>query len=183
MMRTAVLALTLSIGFGGCASAGEGAAPERSTVLVSMRGSSMPVSREAESRGVVQTYSSSREEVWAALQQVYRQLEIPVGLMNEAEGIIGNRQHTRSRTLAGERLSRYLHCGHDATGVPMADSYRVQLSVVTSIRATEGGAVEVETLVGGTAAPVATGGSMVHCSTTGALEQRMTALLAQRLIQ
>lgn len=124
---------------------------------------------------------SAPDEVWNALPGVYTTLGVPEGLRDHTTGTYGNRRHVLRRTLDGKPLSRYLSCGYTATGSPIADSYRVQLSVVTTVKPAAGGS-EVRTEVGATAQSIeGASSSAVPCASTGRLEARIAELLGARV--
>jgi hypothetical protein len=78
-----------------------------------------------------------------------------------------------TRRLGGQRLSSYLNCGQSLSG-PNADSHSVALTVLSKL-VPNGSATRLETLVQATATPLVSGGGMVSCNTTGALENRIAA--------
>lgn len=119
--------------------------------------------------------------VFAALPEVYRVLGVPPGTSDPAGRVFGNQRFTARRELGGQPLSRYLACGHTATGAPIADSYRVQLSLLTTVQPGQGGGSLVQTQVGASAQSVeGSSSNRVQCATTGALELRIARMLGAR---
>src|SRR5260221_9108968 len=88
--------------------------------------------------------------VFAALLAAYADLKIPAEVNDTAQGEVGNQQFVRRFDLAGRRISAYLECGEGLSG-PYADSYKVDMSLVTFVTPTGTG--------GGTGRGVLPGGA------------------------
>ena len=131
--------------------------------------------------GVTRPYAAPVDRVWAALPGVYEELGIPTGVNDPEARVFGNRRASVTR-VGGERVSRFVRCGNEQGAGPSAGGgYRVQLSVLTTLRG-DGAATQATTTVGGTATPVAgTSNDAVACVSTGALEKRIGDLIAARL--
>lgn len=117
------------------------------------------------------------DQVWAVLPTVYQGLGIAVGTSLPDARTIGNTKLVLNRTLAGKPLSTFLSCGDGPTGTPLADSYRVNMALVTMLNPMPNGGTRVETRVGASATNRAVSGAPVSCTTTGRLE----ALIAERI--
>lgn len=117
------------------------------------------------------------EEAWEALPKVYEGLSIPVGTSIPASFTLGNLKLELSRTLGSQRLSNFISCGEGPLGTPLADSYRVTMSVITKLAPDPSGGTTVETRVLASAANRATSSGSVECGSTGRLE----AMIAERL--
>lgn len=74
------------------------------------------------------------------------------------------------------RLSKYLDCGTAQQGLS-ADSYDVNLSVMTQLQAEPTGATKVITTVAAMAKPVMLSGEYSRCSSTGEIELQVHKLL------
>ncbi|HEX2190900.1 MAG TPA: hypothetical protein VHG51_18475 [Longimicrobiaceae bacterium] len=122
--------------------------------------------------GAVHTLPLPPERVWEVLPQVYESLGIPVTTSVPATRTIGNPAVQFSRTLAGKRGSQLLDCGQGPLG-PLADSYRVDLSVLTLLEPAPGGGTRVENRVNATATNRGASGAPVTCGSTGALEAQV----------
>lgn len=117
------------------------------------------------------------ERVWSLLPGVYEQLGIPVLTVDPPGLTLGNTRFTFVRRLGDQPGSTFLSCGHTSTGREIADSYRVQLSVRTTLAPAEGG-TEARTMVEATARSTqGTSGDPVPCATTGQLETRIARQL------
>ncbi|HEX6308603.1 MAG TPA: hypothetical protein VFZ69_10475 [Longimicrobiales bacterium] len=127
----------------------------------------------------VGTVTRPRDQVWAALPDVYRSLGIEVAQRDSRTGVIGNAGFKARRRLGSVPISRYLDCG-TAQGGRSADTYEVHLSVLTEVRPATPGNTTVSTMIEATARPVSFAGDPVRCVTNGELENRIfVALLAE----
>lgn len=181
MQRRMIL---LSVALAGCASAGPAATPQRTTTTVSVPvssgGHSGTVNLELDAyrsgAPVVTVLAAPRERVWEALDSAYAALRIPVGTRDPANWTLGNRQFVPGRRIEGRPLSSFVDCGSTALGTGIADTYRVELSVLSVVRP-EGTGTRLETSVQGTARQPGTTNTPVHCSSTGALEAALVEKL------
>lgn len=136
----------------------------------------------ADDRSVaVATFAAPPERVWSAVREAYRALGIPEGTSDDASRTYGNTSFTVRRTLAGERLSRFVRCGEGMGGAPIADTYRIRLSVLSTVHPAPGGASRVETLVQASGQSLQASTSPVKCATSGKLERRIGELIAGHL--
>lgn len=172
-MRRIVLLAVL-----GCVSANPPAMTER-VVLTDERGQVLRTTDHTE--GITSTLTAAPEDVWAALQRTYDELGIPVKTLDRQAGVLGNRDISVVRRLAGESLSAYLNCGTDPQLGPLANSYRIELSVLSSVRASRDGGTELETQVVGQGRKIGQSTASVHCSSTGRLEARIARLTSHKL--
>ena len=116
-------------------------------------------------------------EAWTRLAKAYSDLGIPLTTVRPEVHSLGNAGMKRSHTLADQRLSSLLECGSGGGGAN-ADTYSVNMSVVSELQPVTDTTTEVATLVQATAAPMSFGNPAVVCSTTGALEQKISGLIA-----
>ena len=121
--------------------------------------------------------SATPERVWDLLPVVYQGLGIAVGTSIPDARTIGNVRLELNRVLGGRPVSTFVNCGEGPTGTPLADSYRVTMSVLTTLVPAENGATLVQTRVNSSAANRAVSSATVNCATTGRLE----ALIAERI--
>ncbi|MDQ3522790.1 MAG: hypothetical protein M3434_10705 [Gemmatimonadota bacterium] len=113
---------------------------------------------------------------------VYEALKIPVGTIDQNTRVIGNRRiESRSGRIAGERASSYLNCGNTGIGGPIADSYQVNLSVLTQIVPAAGGSTQVQTSIEASATQRGVSSAPVRCASTGRLEQQIATAIQQQL--
>jgi len=118
------------------------------------------------------------EKVWAQLPAIYATLGIPVEARDG--GAFGTRSFTQSR-IDGRRTGEFVRCGNEGAGPSSGGMYRTRLTILSSLRNADPG-TWVRTEISGTATPVeGTSTGAASCTSTGALEQRIRALLLERL--
>jgi hypothetical protein len=115
-------------------------------------------------------------KVWTELPGVYGSLSIPLSTVEPSNRLLGNRGLKLRRELGGVKLSRYIDCG-EAQGWPSADSYDVNLSVITQLQAIDSANTRVITTVDAVARPVLFVGEYNHCETRGQIESRISSML------
>ena len=81
--------------------------------------------------------------------------------------------------LAGNSLSTFLDCG-TVVGVPIANTYRIEMSVLTSLQPGTSGGTALHTRVEGKAFDPGSSSRAVPCRTTGRLEQRIAGMVRER---
>jgi hypothetical protein len=108
-----------------------------------------------------------------ALKVVYDELGIPPGTHDPATGRYGNTDFFKTRRLGNEAMSTYLNCGESFTG-PVANNYRIYLSVLSIIRPDGKGGSELETAFSAQAQNMeGSSGDRISCGSTGRLEERI----------
>lgn len=108
-----------------------------------------------------------------ALKAVYDELGIPPGTHDPATGRYGNTDFYKSRRLGNEALSTYLNCGESFTG-PVANNYRIYMSLLSVIRSDGKGASELETAFTAQAQNMeGSSGDRISCGSTGRLEEHI----------
>jgi hypothetical protein len=111
--------------------------------------------------------------VFEAVKAVYEELGVPPGTNDPATGRFGNVDFWKQRRFGNEALSTYLHCGDSFTG-PVANSYRVYISLISIVRPDGKGGSEVETAFTAQAQNMeGSAGDRIACGTSGRLEERM----------
>jgi hypothetical protein len=169
------------VGLSACASSGSAGSggPEQSVHIAGMnnsRGLRVTTATEGPRIDVVPL---PIERVWGALPAVYDSLQVPVTDRNEAEHRIGNQSLRARGRLGGVLLSRYFNCG-STQGGPNAETYNLQISVLTFARQESATATALATTLQATARPVTLSGEAVQCSSTGALETRIRNMVIAR---
>lgn len=118
---------------------------------------------------------------FGALKQVYAELDIPAATNDPASGRVGNTNFWKTRRLSGEAMSTYLNCGESFTGAA-ANTYRIYISLVSSIRPDGKGGSELETAFHAQAQNMdGTSGDRIPCGSTGRLEERIRTTLLLKL--
>jgi len=119
--------------------------------------------------------------VFDALKGVYEELGVPPGTHDPSTGRIGNTDFWKSRRFAGEPISAFLSCGESLTG-PVANNYRIYISLVSVVRPDGKGASEVETAFSAHAQNMeGTSGDRIACGSTGKLEEHIRKALLLKL--
>lgn len=190
-MNRILVPLIVTLTTASCAGAGgEGpaAAASPQTTAISIvgdatrgAGSTVLVTSHRDLRGSNHRVRGMIDEVWRVLPSVYGELGIEVGTVDSGARTMGNARLVMSRSLAGQRLSRYLSCGSGMSGQPIADEYRVEASLLTILHPEEDGSTRVETRLTATAMSRASSGAPLACGSTGRLEARIAEMIALRL--
>jgi hypothetical protein len=118
-------------------------------------------------------------KVWAIMPVVYDSLGLPVNKIDQAGYVIGAENQPVRRQLGKMPLSRYIDCG-SMQGGPSADSYEVNLTLLTTLRPSESGTTAF-TVLQAMARPVSTRGDWRQCSSQGLLERRLAEALQKAL--
>jgi hypothetical protein len=115
--------------------------------------------------------------VFDALKAVYDDLGVPPGTHDPSTGRYGNSDFFKSRRFANEPLSTFLNCGESFTG-PVANNYRIYMSLVSAVRPDGKGGSEVETAFSASAQNMEGSSSdRISCGSTGRLEERIRKTL------
>lgn len=122
-----------------------------------------------------------RDSIMLALRSIYTEMGIEPKLQNPTTGEVGNADFVKYSSLGGQPLHTFVSCGSTMTG-PAADSYRVQMSLVSYVTA-DGAGSQVQTRLAARAADQATSKGWISCLTTGVLEERVNQLLVKILNQ
>jgi len=182
-MRVASLLPIASIALGACASAGSavpsGGTPASQTISVVGGSGGASITTAGENTSHVKTLPFSVDQVWRALPAVYDSLGIPVQTFDGVKRTIGNQSFAVRRRLKNVPLSRFIDCGNSQMG-PSADDYDVRLTVLTDVRATDGGTI-VTTSFEAMARPMNYAQEYSRCSSKGTFEQRLIDVLQARL--
>lgn len=119
--------------------------------------------------------------VFAALAEVYADLKVETSLRDSAQLQIGNESFIKRGALGGRRMSAVLDCGVNMAG-PRADSYRIDIGMVSFVTAVGPNAAIMRTAFLGTALDVGEAARpTVACYTMGAMERRVLELVTQKL--
>ena len=111
--------------------------------------------------------------VYDAVKAVYEELGVPPGTVDPSTGRFGNLDFYKQRRLANEPLSTFIHCGDGFTG-PVANSYRIYMSLLSVVRPDGKGGSELETAFTSAAQNMEGSSSdRISCGTTGRLEERI----------
>ena len=120
------------------------------------------------------------DRVWDALKLVYDSLQIPKDNLDDVQHVIGHsglKAHARLGTIP---LVRIIDCG-STQGTPSAESYDIQIAVLTHVTPGASGLTNVTTQVEAVGKPMAFAGDYVRCSTKGTLERMLVDAVKARL--
>jgi|SRR6185437_749877 hypothetical protein len=180
-MRAALLLVLSTCGVLACASNSALSRPDVSqTMRVSGAGpAAIAISADASVNASTATVAFPLASVWRALPWVFDTLSIPIGTVDPAQHVMGNSALKLRRRLGKTPLSRFIDCG-TAQASPSADTYDVQLSVLTQAQPSDSGTT-VSTTVDAVARPADMRGDFIHCSSNGVLEPLIVKTLTARL--
>ncbi|MFL5582672.1 MAG: hypothetical protein ACJ8AO_20095 [Gemmatimonadaceae bacterium] len=179
----AALAMLLAAGCatGGSSTTASAAPPISTTRVVTGANRSVAVSAIDNPTASVKTMNATPKSVWEAVQAVYTELQIPVTGIDQAKMTIQNSTLHVRRTLAGERMPRWLSCGGPSS-MPNAETYQIDGTLSTQvIPGKDGVGADVVTLLTAVATPVAFSGAPVNCSSTMELEKRIYTLVGRKV--
>ncbi|HEX7048566.1 MAG TPA: hypothetical protein VF188_00005, partial [Longimicrobiales bacterium] len=175
--------ILVSLALGGCSSRSQRTVPvstvpnpeiEQSGDAYRMRLDNGPVRSEF-------TVVGTPEQVFAVVADVYKSLSIPIETIDPAAMVIGNPHHAAQRRFAGERMSTFFNCGSGPWGAN-ADSYRIEMSILTHVAPANPGSVTVRTTVNATGQTLSGASkNQVACGSTGRLEQIIHDRVMNRL--
>lgn len=165
--------ILLLVGLCGCASAGPAPA-RRPTILIDSRGVTLgdqPIGTHVELKSPPAT-------VWIAARKAYADLGIPLTFDNPPSHQLGNPDFYRQRTIAGQAMTSIVDCGSGPEGLN-ASSYRIYMSLLTSVMPADGGGSTVETTLLPSGQDITEGSSdRIPCGTKGKLEQMVLDRIA-----
>lgn len=120
----------------------------------------------------VTTVAMPIDAVWRALASVYDSLGITVATMDTRTRTLGNSGFKVRRQLGKVPLSRYIECGTTQIG-PNADSYDVNLVLLTRLESEAGGGTRISTTFEASARPISFSQAYSNCSSKAVLEARI----------
>ena len=116
---------------------------------------------------------ATADRAFQALRLVYDELGVKPTMVDPNTGRIGNTNFWVSRRLAGNAISTYLNCGDTFSG-PIANTYRIYISLASIIRPDGPTASELETAFSAEAQNMeGTSSDRVACGSTGRLEEQI----------
>jgi hypothetical protein len=168
----------------GCATtnAATGASESRESLRVAGGGGlgSMNVETHTTNTAVGGKVGFAIDRVWGPLRAAFDSLGIPVATVSAATGTMGNPSLRVRRRLGDLAVSKYINCGN-VQGGQSADSYEIQLSVMTTAVPAEQGTTNISTLVEAQGRPVTIAAEYMRCTSTGLIESRLVELVNAQL--
>lgn len=183
--RIALATIVGALALGACSQATSstlGATHTESTVLVTNAATpnsaqSSTTFRYGSDNGTAETsLDVPLDNAWARVTRAYDVLRIPVTDNDPVHHLVGARRALTRDRLAGARMSHWFSCGETAIGTPRADSYAVYVTALTQLVPATGGntGYVARTAVSAFATPVDASSNSVQCTSTGALEQKLS---------
>lgn len=183
----ALAAAALLVGVTGCASksaskSGDfGTGSVQTAVIQNAQGAATGINMVSTTEVNSVLINAPVDKAWAALQEVYATLTIPVTELNQQTRTIGNNAYRVRRRIGDVPTMRALDCGGDS-GMPNAETYQLLLSVRSRIIANDAGGSVVQTTLEGTGKNATTAASSdVRCSSMGALEKKIADLIKAKV--
>ena len=176
-------AAALLVGVSGCASTSAsssgdfGGSRVQTAVIQNAQGAARGLNMVSTTEVNSALINAPVEKAWAALQEAYTTLSIPVTELNQQSRTIGNNAYRVRRRIGDVPTMRALDCGGDS-GMPNAETYQLLLTVKSRIIPSDAGGSVVQTTLEGTGRSATTAaGSDVRCSSMGALEKKIADLV------
>ena len=162
----ATLALLLVAGCGGKAPPPSADPAVQPVILADEQGIMLGDRPHAQSLSI----KASPVVAWRTARRVYEALAIPVALENPATHQIGNKDFWKMRAVGPLRMAELVDCGTGITG-RKADSYRIYMSLITTVSADAAGGTLLQTTLIPFGQDVTGGNSdRIPCGSTGRLE-------------
>lgn len=120
------------------------------------------------------------DDVWRALPRAYDSLGIWLTLYDRRQRLIGNQGMQLRGKLGNTRLSKYIDCGDTQIG-PSADSYEVNLSVITYVGVNSKGLATMTTRVASAARSLAFSQNYIRCRSNSEIEKRILQIVSARI--
>ena len=180
-------AVALLLGVSGCASTSAsksgdfGGSSVQTAVIQNAQGAARGINMVSTTEVNSVLINAPVEKAWAALQEAYTTLTIPVTELNQQTRTIGNNAYRVRRRIGDVPTMRALDCGGDS-GMPNAETYQLMLTVKSRIIANDAGGSVVQTTLEGTGKNATTAASSdVRCSSMGALEKKIADLIKAKV--
>ncbi|HEY2376662.1 MAG TPA: hypothetical protein VGH98_11860 [Gemmatimonadaceae bacterium] len=177
--RSALVATLSAVLAAGCATSSTPGSYAQEHVTVDSPGGRFDLLLTREQYLSADTLAVPPTRAWSGLVQTYAGLGVPLQGADAASRTIATQYFHAHARFAGESMSRWLECGSTMTG-EISTSYEITLRFGTLIDTSVAGRSIVRTAVSGTAIAPGSGTTPVECSSRGALERRIVALVASK---
>jgi hypothetical protein len=180
-MRASLTVFALAVA--ACAGSTSSSAPAPASQTVRVSGSTFggTLRMDANPSSHVHELAAPVDQVWRALPAVFDSLGIPVAILDAPNHRMGNQSFKIRSRLKGVPLSRYIDCGNSTQIGANADSYEVNLVVMTEVKPAEGGTAKLITEFQAMAKPVNFSQDFSACSSKGLFETKLVEALKARL--
>lgn len=186
LARTALAPMALAGALAACASSPRAAAApdlERSGIRTTqVQGAGMPTSMNMTENVTAKSavIDLPPEKTFQALEAAYAALGIPLTTRDVAIRKLGNESFRVRRRVGDVAMTKVFDCGGDM-GMPNAETYQVTMSVLSVVKPNDAGGSILQTVVEGQAKnPLTNAANLVRCTSQGALEARIEALVRGR---
>ena len=153
----------------GCASAGtssENTTPKQAAIFSGEQGTIFA----ERPRASIATIAAAPAAVWLAAKKVFADLDVPLLVENTSTHQMGNPNFYKSRVFGGQPMAQLVDCGSGMTG-PKASTYRIYISLLTSISTDGKGGTTVQTTFVPMGQDISAGSAdRIPCGSTGRLE-------------
>ncbi|MEP7064624.1 MAG: hypothetical protein ABI889_01195 [Gemmatimonadota bacterium] len=150
---------------------------EAEVTHINFEGSALDIAWTREHNVSEKTLELSSERAWSAYPAAFADLGLDPNIIDTRQMVFGS-DGTHRYKLGKKRLSHFFECGN-MLGVATADSYEVWVRLVSQIVPIDGSLSTVRTEVDAVARIGDRQGETVRCTSSGALESRLAALLAE----
>lgn len=164
-----------------CASGGAGnpgADMAMRTTTIGGVGSAMAMNLIARESAVNVEIGAAPADVFDALAAAYDALSVPRSRVEREQKLLGAEGLKARRVLGSRQLRALFDCG-GTPGMPNAETYDLQITMLSQVSARGTGSV-VSTIVSATATSASFNGAPVNCSSNGVLEEELSKLLRAR---
>jgi len=174
-MRRFLVALPLLLA--ACASnedPGVSPSPSSLPAFAEARGTEYYYRLSGDDGASVAEFDAPVEKVWDLMLAAYQSAGVEIGTLDARTRTIGNRAITTTRRLGQTSITEYVRCAQGGSGIMTSTTYRVQLSVLSTLKPAANGGTRMETTLSATGTP-AEGASRnsIPCPSTGRLEQKL----------
>ena len=130
--------------------------------------------------GYSQIVVASMDATWTALNLAYSDLKIPINTLVDAQHIVGNDSFKVRRRVGSLLMQQVLDCGN-AQGIPNAETYDIQMSIISTLTPNPKGGVNLLTRIDATGrSPNFSRENPVICHSSGALEKQIAELVRKK---
>jgi hypothetical protein len=127
------------------------------------------------------TVPAPPDRVWDAAVAAYGDAGVPVKTMDRKAGLLGNGEFIAVRQINGKPLTTFIDCGTDPARGQLANSYRITMSVLSTVLHDPSGGTRLETRVIAEGKQRNVSSNSIHCASTGKLEEQIAQLVKQRI--
>jgi hypothetical protein len=141
------------------------------------------VTLRADAYAIGRRITAEPDAVFAALDEVYAEMGIPVTMRDHATRTLGNNRFSATRRMAGGRMTEYMDCGTNR-GLPNAESYTVRMDIRSTVAPDGEGASTLSTIIQASArANDGTATQPIVCRTLTKLEERIGQAVMLRAVK